>query len=113
MSNPAALIHLRQMRAGDECFVYHTGDDKAIAGLAIVKREPYEDPERPGRTPEGEPKFAVVDLAPVRALKTPLTLKMIKGDRRFAEFALVKQSRLSVMPVPTELDGIIRELAGL
>jgi predicted RNA-binding protein with PUA-like domain len=113
VANALALIHLRSIRAGDEVFIYHTGSEKQIFGLAKVVRGPYEDPSQPGTTPEGAPKFAVVDLAPVRAAKTPLTLAAIKGDARFKDFDLVKQSRLSVMPVPSKLDTLIRSLAGL
>ena len=113
VSNAAALAHLRTARKGDEVLVYHTGDEKAIVGLARVIADPYEDPERPGRTPSDEPKFAVVDLAPVQRAKTPITLATIKADKRFAAFALVKQSRLSVMAVPPPLERALREMAGL
>lgn len=113
VSNPAALKHLRAAAKGDEAFIYHTGDERQIVGLARVSRASYEDPARPGLTPDGEPKFAVVDLVPVRAAKTPLTLAAIKADARFSAFELVRQSRLSVMPVPTALDKVIRSLTGL
>jgi predicted RNA-binding protein with PUA-like domain len=113
VSNPAALAALRSMRKGDEAFIYHTGDEKAIVGLATVSRGAYEDPDRRGLTDAGEPKFAVVDLKPVRAVRTPLTLAQIKSDPRFKDFALVRQSRLSVMAVPPDLDKIIRSLTGL
>lgn len=113
VSNPAALAALRTMKKGDEAFIYHTGDEKAVVGLARVTRAAYEDPKQPGTNDRGEPKFAVVDLAPGRAAKTPLTLAAFKSDKRFAEFALVKQSRLSVMAVPETLAKIIRERTGL
>ena len=113
VANPVALKNLRAARKGAEAFIYHTGDEKQIVGLAAVVSEPYEDPKSPGKTPEGEPKFAVVDLKPLRAAKTPLTLAQIKADERFKDFALVRQSRLSVMPVPPELDAAIRALTGL
>lgn len=113
ISNAAALGHLRAAAVGDEVFVYHTGDEKRIVGLAKVVKKPYEDPEQPGLNDKGQPRFAVVDLAPVRAVKTPVTLAQIKADKRFAEFGLVKQSRLSVMPVPAALDKAIRTMAGL
>lgn len=113
VTNNAALIHLRNCRKGDEVFIYHTGDEKAIVGLARVIASPYEDPAQPGRTPDGEPKFALVDFAPVRAAKTPLTLAAMKADRRFASFALVTHSRLSVMPVPPDIDALVRTLTGL
>ncbi len=113
VSNAAALIHLRTARPGDECFIYHTGDEKAIVGLAKVSLKPYEDPAQPGRTPTGEPKHAVMDIAAVGPAQQPLTLAAMRADRRFAEFILLKQSRLSVMPVPPALDKVIRSLTGL
>ena len=93
VSNPTALSHLRAMRKGDEAFVYHTGDEKAIVGIARVASDPYPDPKL------SDPKRVVVDLEPVRALKGPVTLASVKADKRFADFALVRISRLSVMPV--------------
>jgi predicted RNA-binding protein with PUA-like domain len=113
VSNAAALIHLRSARPGDECFIYHTGDEKAIVGLAKVARKPYEDPEQPGKTPAGEPKFAVIDLTPMKQAKAPLTLAAMKSDAKFKEFVLLKQSRLSVMPVPPAIDKVIRSMTGL
>src|SRR5262245_23138722 len=73
VSNPVALKALRSMRKGDSAFIYHTGDERAIVGLARVDSPPFEDPAQPGKTDDGAPKFAVVDLVPVRAVKTPLT----------------------------------------
>ena len=113
VTNAAALISIRSMRKGDEAFIYHTGDEKAIVGLAEVVKGPYEDPEQRGVTAKGEPKFAVVDVKAMRAAKTPVTLERIKGDKRFPEFALVKQSRLSVMAVPPALEKVLRAWAGL
>jgi len=113
VSNGAALAALRSVRVGDELFIYHTGDEKAIVGLARVSRAPYEDPTRPGRTPQGLPKFAVIDIVPVRAVSERLTLTAIKSDARFESFQLVTQSRLSVMRVPPALDRVIRSLCGL
>lgn len=113
VSNPAARIVLRAMTKGDEAFIYHTGAEKSIVGLARVTRAAYEDPARPGTNERDEPKFPVVDLAPVREARTPLSLAEIKGDARFAAFSLVKLGRLSVMPVADELAGIIREKTGL
>jgi predicted RNA-binding protein with PUA-like domain len=113
ITNNAALGHLRTARKGDQAFIYHTGDEKAIVGLAEITGPAYEDPKNPGKNPAGLPKFAVVELRPLRPAKTPLTLAAIKADKRFKEFALVKQSRLSVMPVPAEIERLIRELTGL
>ena len=113
VSNAGALIHLRSARPGDECFIYHTGDEKAIVGLATVASKPYEDPEQPGKTPTGEPKFAVIDLTPVKQAKMPLTLASMRADAMFKEFVLLKQSRLSVIPVPSAIEKIIRSRTGL
>ncbi len=112
VTNAAALIHLRAMKSGDEAFIYHTGDEKAIVGLARVTKGGYEDPRQPGKNDRGEPKFAVVDLKPLKAARAAVTLAQIKSDKRFKDFALVTQSRLSVMPVPAELDVVLRSLAG-
>jgi predicted RNA-binding protein with PUA-like domain len=113
VSNNAALAAIRTMRKGDEAFIYHTGDEKSIVGLAKVTTAPYADPKQPGETALGEPKFAVLDLKPVRAAKTPVSLATIKADKRFKDFALVKQSRLSVMAVPPDLDKALRTMTGL
>jgi predicted RNA-binding protein with PUA-like domain len=67
VKNAAALIAIRSMKKGDEAFIYHTGDEKAIVGTAIVTRGAYEDPKNPGLNAKNEPKFAVVDLKPGRA----------------------------------------------
>lgn len=113
VKNPQALIHLRTVAAGDEVLVYHTGDEKAIVGLAKVTRGAYEDPAKPGVNDAGAPKFAVVDVSPARAAKTPATLAAIKADARFKEIALVTHSRLSVMPVPGAMEKALRAMAGL
>lgn len=113
VSNPGALINLRLAREGDEVFVYHTGEERSIVGLARVVVDPYEDPKRAGRAPDGRPKFAVADLAPVKRAKTALSLAEMKADGRFAEFGLLKQSRLSVVPVPAAIEALIRAHCGL
>lgn len=113
VTNAAALIHLRSIAKGDTVYIYHTGDEKAVVGVARALGGAFEDPKKPGQTPDGKPKFAVVELAPVGLVGTPVTLAAIKSDARFAEFALVKQSRLSVMPVPGAIEKALRALAGL
>jgi len=113
VSNPQALAFLRTMRKGDEVLIYHTGDEKAIVGLARVTNEPYEDPKQPGQTADKKPKFAVVDLAAVRPAPKPVTLATIRADARFESFLLVTHARLSVMPVPPDLDRTLRKLCGL
>ncbi|KAA0215033.1 MAG: EVE domain-containing protein [Leptolyngbya sp. PLA3] len=114
VSNAAAQKHMRSMKTGDECLFYHTGNEKRIVGLARVVRGAYPDPDQPGLTATGEVKFVLVDLEPVKAsTRGDATLKIIKADPRFAEFDLVRQSRLGVMPVPPKLDKELRKLAGL
>lgn len=114
VTNAAAQKHMRSMKTGDECLVYHTGEEKRIVGLARVRRGAYPDPDLPGLTGSGEVKFVLVDIEPVKASsRADATLRNIKADPRFAEFDLVRQSRLGVMPVPTKIDRALRTLAGL
>ena len=93
VKNPLAQKHLRAIRKGDEVFYYHTGDEKAIVGIARAASNAYPDPaDKTG-------KAHVVDLVPVRKLKRPVTLAEIKADKRFKAFPLTYLPRLSVMPV--------------
>ena len=96
VSNPSALNNIRAMKNGDQAFIYHTGDEKAIVGIARIVSAPYPDPKL------ADPRRVVVDIAPVKALKVPITLATVKADGRFAGFALVRVPRLSVMPVTAE-----------
>lgn len=113
ITNAQAINFLRDAKKGDEVLVYHTGDEKAVVGLASIARGAYADPNSPGLDGQGRPKSIVVDIKAVKAAKSPVTLATIKGDKRFAEFLLVKNSRLSVMPVPPALDTLLRQMAGL
>ncbi|MBX3388695.1 MAG: EVE domain-containing protein [Phycisphaeraceae bacterium] len=113
ITNPAALKALRSARAGDEAFFYHTGDEKAIVGLARIVKGAYPDPKKPGNTAAGETKFPIVDLAPLRPAKVHLPLATIREDKRLSELGLVKQTRLSAMIVPPNLDSLLRKLCGL
>lgn len=113
VANNQALAVLRTVKRGDRAFIYHTGDEKAVVGLAEFVSGAYADPAQPGETAEGLPKFAVADVKALRRAKTPVTLAAIKGDARFKDFALVKQSRLSVMLVPDDLTQALMALAGL
>lgn len=90
--NNLALKHLRQMRPGDEVLIYHTGNEKAAVGLARVASAPYPDPKAK------DPKLVVVDIKAAGRLPQPVPLSVIKADRAFADFALVRMSRLSVVP---------------
>ena len=91
--NFTARNNLRAMGKGDEVLFYHSGDEKAVVGVAKVIRAAYAD-----RTAD-EGDWSTVDLAPVRALKRPVTLREIKTAARLKNMVLVRQSRLSVMPV--------------
>lgn len=113
VTNAAALIALRSCKVGDDVLIYHTGDERAIVGLARVTKAPHEDPANPGVNARGEPKFAVVGLAPVARATTPVPLSKIKADARFKDFPLVTQGRLSVMAVPANLAKALRSWAGL
>jgi predicted RNA-binding protein with PUA-like domain len=93
VKNPVAQRHLHAVKKGDRIFYYHTGDEKAVVGIAKAKGNAYPDPN------DATGRSAVVDIAPVRKLKRPVTLKEIKADKYFASFPLVRISRLSVMPV--------------
>ncbi len=93
VSNNLALKHLRSMEKGDLVFMYHSGNEKAIVGIAEVASGPYADPK------QNNPKLAVVDLKAKEALKRPVSLAEVKQRKEFAEFPLVRMPRLSVMPV--------------
>jgi len=97
VANPVALKHLREMNVGDDVLIYHTGDEKAVVGHAKVVKAAYPDPR------QDDPKLVVVDLEAGKPLATSVTLKAIKADPAFAELALVRQGRLSVVPVPALL----------
>jgi predicted RNA-binding protein with PUA-like domain len=95
VSNPVALRHLREMREGDQVLVYHTGSEKAVVGIAEVTREAHPDPRRKN------PRLVVVDLKPLRRLG-PVTLAQIKASAVFQDSPLVRQGRLSVVPISAE-----------
>ena len=103
--NPVARRHLGEMKAGDLVLVYHTGDEKAVVGSARVAKEAYPDPT----AKEGD--WLAVDIEPGKPLPRSLTLAEIKADRAFAGLALVRQPRLSVMPVSKPEYERILELA--
>jgi len=96
VANNTALMHIRTMQPGDLALIYHTGDQRQAVGLAEITSPPYPDPRA------GDPKLVVVDLRPLRRLPQPVTLAAVKADPAFANFALVRQGRLSVVPVTPE-----------
>ncbi|MEQ6118438.1 EVE domain-containing protein [Reichenbachiella sp. MALMAid0571] len=99
--NYAARNNMRSMKVGDLALFYHSVNDKCVVGIAKVVREHYQDP-----TTEDE-KWSVVDFAPEKKLKRPVTLEEVKQDERLSEMVLVNNSRLSVQPVKKEEFDII------
>ena len=93
VSNNLALKHLRACKKGDRVLIYHSGEEKAIVGLAEVVKDPYPDPKQKNE------KLAVVEIKALKRLPKPVTLAEIKARKEFADFLLVRMSRLSVMPV--------------
>lgn len=91
--NNLALIHLRGMKPGDKLLIYHSGAEKAVVGTAKVVAAAYPDPRGT------DPKQVVVDVAPDSRLAGPVPLATIKADPALAELPLIRNSRLSVMPV--------------
>jgi predicted RNA-binding protein with PUA-like domain len=93
VKNPLAQKYLHTVKKGDRVFFYHTGNEKAVVGIAKALGDAYPDPK------DKTGKLAVVDIGPVKKLPRPVTLASIKADARFASFPLVRLPRLSVMPV--------------
>jgi predicted RNA-binding protein with PUA-like domain len=91
--NPEARNHLAGMARGDLALFYHSGDGKAVVGVAKVVRESFPDPKA------DDPKWLAVELAPVKPLARPVSLAEIKQQRALAAIPLVKRARLSVMPI--------------
>ena len=104
--NAQALIHIRAMNRGDRALFYHTGAEKAVVGTVRIDSAPYADPGA------GDPKLAVVDIVPDRALDRPVTLVQLKADPAFRTLGLVRHSRLSVGPVTAEQWTRILGIAG-
>ncbi len=96
VKNPMALKHLSQIQKGDRLLIYHTGDEKAVVGIATALSAAYPDPKK------RDPKLLVFDLAPVSELRRPVTLAEIKANPNFSRWELVRLPRLSVMPVSRE-----------
>jgi predicted RNA-binding protein with PUA-like domain len=93
VKNPVALRNLRTMKAGERAFVYHTGAEKAAVGLAEIVRAAYPDPKRK------DARLFVVDLKAAGRLARPVTLAEIKAMPAFEDSPLVRQGRLSVVPL--------------
>jgi len=104
--NYTARNNLRKMKKGDQVFFYHSVEDKAVVGIARVVRTAYPDPT----AKEGH--WSAVDLAPIKALARPVPLQRIKADRRLKNIGLVRQGRLSVMPLTEPEFRTILRMAG-
>ena len=107
VSNFQALSNIRKMAKGDQVMIYHTGDSKCIVGLAEIISEAYPDPKLK------DPKLVVVDLVAKRKVSKQVTLAEVKAEPKFAELKLVRQSRLSVIPVPEPMWKLLMKMAGM
>jgi predicted RNA-binding protein with PUA-like domain len=94
VNNPQAVRAIREMRPGDSVFVYHSGGVSGVVGMATVRSEPRDDPKNP--------KSAVVDLEFSGRLEPPTSLAEIKQSKKFEDWALVRQGRLSTMAAPAK-----------
>lgn len=94
VTNPQAVRAIKEMRPGDRVFIYHSGGVSGVVGLAVVRSEARADPRNP--------KSAVVDLEFQGRIEPPVTLKEIKESKKFEDWALVRQGRLSTMAAPSE-----------
>jgi len=103
--NPQASLNLKAMKSGDLCFFYHSNEGKEIVGIAKVVKTAYPDPtDKAG-------KAVAVDVAAVEPVKQPVGLAALKADARFKDFKLVRQSRLSVVPVSDEHWKLIQKMS--
>lgn len=105
--NYQASNNMKAMRLGDRCFFYHSVNEKRIVGIVEVVKEYYPDHTDPSG------RFGMVDVKAVEPMPRPVTLAEIKLDERLAGLPLVRQSRLSVMPIDEESWRIICEMGGL
>ncbi len=97
VSSFAALKHMRSMKKGDLAFIYHSGEEKAVIGIAQISTAAYPDPK------QQDERMVVIEIVPKQKLKNTVTLASIKAEKAFASFPLVRIPRLSVMPVETTL----------
>jgi predicted RNA-binding protein with PUA-like domain len=104
--NYAARLHLRAMAVGDEVFVYHSGDDKSVVGIAKVTKSAFPD------TTADEEGWVAVELAAVAPLRKAVTLAQLKADASLKNMVFVRQSRLSVSPVTPAEFAKLKKLGG-
>jgi predicted RNA-binding protein with PUA-like domain len=101
VNNPQAVRAIREMRPGDKVFIYHSGGNSAVVGLAKVASEPRDDPKNP--------KSAVADFEFVGRIDPPVSLAEIKQSKLFDQWALVRQGRLSTMAAPDDFAEWMRK----
>ncbi len=104
--NRVAQRNMRAMAAGDRCIIYHTGSERAAVGLAGVTQGPYPDPA------DNTGRWCLVDVRATAPLARPVPLATLRGDERFAMSPLVRQGRLSVVPLTPEQWDALLELGG-
>ena len=104
--NWTALHHMARMRPGDLCLFYHPGGERQAVGVCRVVSDPYPEPG------QADVRIQLVDMEPAYRFPHPVTLGAIKADPAFSNWELVRQSRLSVMPVPEPLWLKIHQMAG-
>ena len=107
VKNPVALRNIRAMHKGDPVLIYHTGGEKAIVGQAVVVSAPYPDPKAK------DPKLVVVEIRATGRVKAPVTLAQIKAEPAFADLALVRQGRLSVVSATAPQWKRLKAMAGV
>ena len=105
--NFQAANNLKAMKPGDEAFFYHSNEGREIVGIMQIVKEAYLDPSDPSG------RFVTVDVVPLRSLETPVPLTAIKAEPCLADLALIRQSRLSVMPVRPEEWRRLCEMGGI
>ena len=103
VGNNLALKNLREVRLGDEVLIYHSGDEKAIVGIAEAITDAYPDPH------DADEKIVVVNLKPKRRLTRPITLAEVKAIDELSDFDLIRLPRLSVMPVSPNQWNILQD----
>ena len=105
--NFQAAANLKAMKLGDRAFFYHSNEGLEIVGVVEIVKEAYPDPG------DKEGRFVQVDVKPLHPVKTPVTLKAIKAEKALADLKLVRQSRLSVVPVTPEEWRHLAKMAGI
>jgi predicted RNA-binding protein with PUA-like domain len=105
VTSPGGLFQIKQVKKGDVAFIYHTGDEKQVVGIAEIVSDTYIDPKA------NNPRLIVFDIKPKKKLKNPVTLEQVKADKRFKDSRLVNEPRLSVQPMQEKLWNAILEIS--